>query len=121
MNNITGKNILKDKSYNFALRIIKLYKFLNSKNEFILSKQILRSWTSVWAMIREWEFAQSKADFINKMSVALKEINETWYWLDLLKESWYIEKDNYESIYLDYQEIIKLLISTIKTSKNNLY
>ncbi len=118
MNN--KRNILKEKSYLFSLRIIKLYKYLNERNEYILSKQILRSWTSVWAMVREWEYAQSKVDFINKMSIALKEINETWYWLELLKDSNYIEKDDYKSIYNDYEEIIKLLITTIKTSKSKL-
>lgn len=113
------KSILRWKSYEFSLRIIKLYKFLcDNKKEYILSKQILRSWTSVWAMIREWEFAQSKADFVSKMSIALKEINETWYWLDLLKDSWYLEQFEYNSIYSDYEEIIKMLISTVKTSKS---
>ncbi len=112
------KSVLREKSYNFSLRIIKLFKFLSeTQKEFVISKQILRSWTSVWALIREWEFAQSKADFINKMSIALKEINETWYWLDLLKDSWYISEENYISIYKDYEEIIKMLISTVKTSK----
>ena len=112
------KSVLREKSYNFSLRIIKLFKFLfERQKEFVISKQILRSWTSVWALIREWEFAQSKADFISKMSIALKEINETWYWLDLLKDSWYITEENYNSIYKDYEEIIKMLISTVKTSK----
>lgn len=113
-----NKSILKEKSYNFSLRIIKLYKFLcDEKKEFVISKQILRSWTSVWAMIREWEFAQSRLDFVNKMSVALKEINETWYWLDLLKDSWYLSDKEYISLYSDYEEIIKMLVSTVKTSK----
>jgi len=112
------KSILKDKSYKFSLRIINLYKFLcNDKKEFVISKQLLRAWTSVWAMIREWEFAQSKADFTNKMSVALKEINETWYWLDLLKDSGYLIENEYNSIYSEYEHIIKMLVSTVKTSK----
>jgi len=115
---LSSKSVLKVKSYSFSLRIIKLYKYLcNDKKEFVISKQILRSGTSVWAMIREWEFAQSKADFINKMTIALKEINETWYWLDLLKDSDYLLESEYISLYIDYEEIIKMLISTVKTSK----
>lgn len=93
------KNILKDKSYVFSLRIINLYKYLSdNKNEYTISKQILRSWTSIWALVREWEYAQSKLDFINKMSIALKEANETIYWLDLLYESNFIDIDSYKSI-----------------------
>ncbi|MDD3302185.1 MAG: four helix bundle protein [Candidatus Gracilibacteria bacterium] len=113
-----NKSILKEKSYNFSLRIVKLYKFLcDEKKEFVISKQILRSGTSVGAMIREGEYAQSKLDFVNKMSVALKEINETGYWLDLLKDSGYLSEKEYISLYSDYEEIIKMLISTVKTSK----
>ena len=115
-----NNSILADKSYDFALRIIKLYKYLQNKKEFILSKQLLRSGTAVGALIRESKFAQSKPDFINKLSIALKEANETSYWLSLLKDSNYIEEKHFTSIHNDSEELIKLLVSTIKTSKKNL-
>ena len=115
------ENILKNKSLSFALRIVKAYKYLvKEKNEFVLSKQLLKCGTSVGALVREAEFAQSIPDFINKMSVALKEANETEYWLMLLKESEYIEEDVYSSIINDCQELLRLLISTINTSKKKL-
>lgn len=112
------ESILREKSYRFSIEIIKIYKELSEeKKEFVLSKQLLKSWTAVWALIREAEFAQSKADFINKMSISLKEANETQYWLDLLYDSFYLEKYLYDDIYLKCTECIKLLVSTIKTSK----
>jgi len=115
------ENILKDKSFAFALRIVKAYKYLaKEKNEFVLSKQLLRCGTAIGALVREAEYAQSPPDFINKMSVALKEANETEYWLMLLKESEYIDNDSYLSIVNDCQELLRLLISTINTSKNKL-
>jgi four helix bundle protein len=115
------QNVLKNKSFSFALKIVKAYKYLiNEKKEFVLSKQILRSGTAIGALVREAEYAQSIADFINKMSVALKEANETEYWILLLKESEYIDCGIYSSIIGDCQELIKLLISTINTSKKKL-
>ena len=87
------------------------------KKEFVLSKQILRSGTAIGALVREAEHAQSKADFSRKMSVALKEANETDYWLDLLHQSDYLATDRYASIQPDVQELIKLLVSIVKTSK----
>jgi four helix bundle protein len=109
-----------DKSYTFALRVVKLYKYLVSeKKEYVLSKQILRSGTSIGALIKEAEHAQSKADFINKMSIALKEANETEYWLQLLKDSEYISEQNFKSIHNDSVELIKLLVSIVKSSKIN--
>ena len=115
------ESILKAKSYKFALRIIKLSKFLNIHNkEYILSKQIIRSGTAVGALIREAEFGQSKLDFISKMSISLKEANETEYWLNLLKDSDYLTIENFESIDSDCLELIRLLVSTIKTAKLNL-
>ena len=115
------KNIVADKSYAFALRIIKLYKYLvGEQKEYVLSKQILRSGTSVGALIKESEHAQSKADFLNKMNIALKEANETEYWLMLLKDSDYIDEKSYSSIYPDSVELIKLLASIVKTSKDRL-
>ena len=114
------ENILKVKSYAFALRIINLYKYLCNKKEYILSKQVLRSGTSIGAMVAESEFAQSKADFISKLSIALKEANETLYWLSLLKDSQYITEVMFKNMKIDNEELIKLLISSIKTSKSNL-
>ncbi|GHT72865.1 hypothetical protein FACS189456_2500 [Bacteroidia bacterium] len=112
------QNILRDKSYMFALRMVRAYKFLTSEQrEFVLSKQMLRSGTSVGAMVRESEFAQSAPDFINKLSIALKEANETAYWISLLKDCEYISEDVYLSATKDCEELIKLLVSSIKTSK----
>ena len=110
-----------DKSYAFALRIIKLYKYLIAeKKEYVLSKQILRSGTSIGALVKEAEHAQSKADFLNKMNVALKEANETEYWLMLLKDSKYIEEKSFDSIHEENVEIIKLLASIVKSLKESL-
>lgn len=115
-----NENVLKLKTLAFAIRIVNLYKFLIAEHkEYVLSKQILRSGTSVGAMIREAEFGQSKADFINKLSIAQKEINETIYWLELLKETNYIKHEQYESLNQDAIEIIKLITSSIKTAKKN--
>ncbi len=106
------------KSKAFALRIIKLYKFLCSeKSEFIISKQILRSGTSIGANIREAVRGQSKADFYSKLNISLKEADETAYWLELLFESEYIDKQSFDSIYYDCEEIIRLLVSITKTQK----
>lgn len=111
-------NVVLNKSKAFALRVIKLYKYLcDEKKEFVLSKQVLRSGTSVGANIKEAIRGQSKADFYAKMNISLKEISETEYWLELLYESEYIEKEHFESIYHDCQELIKLLVSITKTQK----
>jgi four helix bundle protein len=111
--------IIKTKSYAFAIRIVKLYKFLNGeKKEYVLSKQLLRSGTSVGALIREAEHAESKSDFKHKLSIAQKEINETIYWLDLLKDTNYLMSEQYESIQKDAIEIIKIITSIIKTLKS---
>ncbi len=113
-------NIILDKSKSFALRIIKLYKYLcDSKKEYILSKQILRSGTSIGANAKEGANAQSKADFCAKMYVAYKEANETEYWLELLYESGYIEKNAFDSMYSDCKELIKILAAITKNAKNN--
>jgi len=111
--------IIRTKSYAFAIRIVKLYKFLNGeKKEYVLSKQLLRSGTSVGALIREAEHAESRPDFKHKLSIAQKEINETIYWLDLLKDTNYLKLDQYESIQKDAVEIIKIITSIIKTLKS---
>ena len=112
------ENTIRDKSFAFALRVVKLAKFLESKKkEFVLSKQVLRSGTAIGALVREAEHAESKADFIHKMSIALKEANETSYWLELLHQGEYIDKESFESIRFDSEEIIKLLVTIVKTSK----
>lgn len=113
------KNVLKDKSFAFAIRIVRLRRYLQEKQEFDISRQLLRSGTAIGALIREAEFAESVADFIHKMSIAQKEANESQYWLDLLVSTDYIEKDAYESIRSDIDELIKLLTSSIKTAKAN--
>jgi four helix bundle protein len=114
-------NVLKEKSFSFALQIIKLYKYLaNEKKEYIIAKQVLRSGISVGAMIEEANQAESKADFIHKLSIANKEANETHYWLRLLKESEYISDKHFQNLIIDNEELMKLLTSSIKTSKKNL-
>jgi four helix bundle protein len=111
-------NVVKNKSYAFALRMIKAYKYLTQEQrEFVLSKQVLRSGTSIGALVREAEHAQSDADFINKMNIALKEANETEYWLMLLNDSEYIDGKTFSSIHADCDELIRLLVSIVKTSK----
>ncbi|NDV81500.1 four helix bundle protein [Bacteroides sp. 51] len=116
-----GKAIVEEKSYIFALRIIKAYKFLTeNKKEFVLAKQLLRCGTAIGALCQEAEHAQSRPDFLSKMNIALKEANETKYWLRLLKDSEYISPDSYESIITDCKELIKLLASIVKTTKNSL-
>jgi four helix bundle protein len=116
------ENVLKDKSYDFALRVIKAYKFLNKEQkEFVLSKQLLRSGTAIGALVREAEYAQSIPNFVNKLSIALKEANETEYWFMLLKDSDYISEDVYSSIIDDCIELIRLLISSIETAKQKLF
>ena len=111
-------NVVADKSKSFAIRIIKFYKYLcDEKKEFVLSKQILRSGTSIGANIRESKNAQSKADFISKMNIALKEADETAYWMELLWESEIIGKSQVIDLYELNTELIKLLTAIIKSSK----
>lgn len=116
-----SENIIKIKSFNFALRIVKLYQFLNQeKREYVLSKQLLRSGTSVGALIRESEHAESKVDFIHKLAIAQKEANETDYWLELLFQSEYLNEAQFQSLKTDIIEINKILASIIISTKNNL-
>ena len=104
----------------FALRIIKLYKFLKEEQQvYVLSKQILRSGTSIGANVRESVNAQSRMDFINKLNIALKEANETEYWLELLHESDILEEKLFESIYDDCKKIVATLTKIIKTTKGS--
>lgn len=114
------ENLILAKSKAFALRVIQLYQYLcETKKEYILSKQVLRSGTSIGANAKEAAHAQSKADFYAKMYIDYKEANETEYWLELLHESGYIEKDAFDSIYSDCKEIIKILAAITKTQKQS--
>ena len=113
--------VLEEKSFIFALRIIRLSNYLKKEHqEYILSKQVLRSGTAIGALIKESKYAQSKADFLHKQMIALKEANETEYWICLLKESGYISSTMFHSIIPDMKEILKLLVSSTKNLKNTL-
>ena len=112
------ENLIEKKSLEFAVRIVKLCQYLQkNKNEYILSKQIMRSGTSIGANVTESQQAQSRADFVSKLSIALKESEETAYWLRLLYATDYISKKMYLSIYEDNHELSKILVSIIKSSK----
>ena len=111
---------LKEKSYKFAIRIVRLVQYLHKeKKEFTISNQVLRSGTNPGAMVREAEFGQSKADFSSKMAIGLKEANETSYWLNLLHDTDYIDDTMFESIHNDCKEIIAMLVASVKTSSTN--
>ena len=115
------ENVLKDKSYKFALRVVKLYKHLTEeKKEYVLSKQVLRSGTSIGANVAEGSQAQSKSDFIHKLSIAHKEAFETEYWLCLLRDAEYITEKQSDSLITDCNELQKLLTSSIKTAKSKM-
>ena len=110
--------IIEDKSLDFAIKIVNLYKFLtNEKKEYILSKQILRSGTSIGANIKESRHAESNADFIHKLAISQKEAGETEYWLIILYKTEYISKIKYESLFKDLKELRKMLSSSILTMK----
>lgn len=114
------ENVLKDKSYKFALRIVKLYKHLaEEKKEFVLSKQVLRSGTSIGTNVTEGNQAQSKSDIIHKLSIANKEAFETEYWLCLLRDAEFITEKQVESLIVDCNELQKILTTSIKTAKDN--
>lgn len=118
-NFIVINNKIEYKSFEFAVRIVNLYKYLLcEKKEHVLSKQLLKSGTSIGANVSEAEKAQSKADFYAKMSISLKEANETYYWLRLLYRTQYINEEEFKSIENDVKEIIALLVSITKTIKN---
>ena len=113
------ENVLHTKSYAFSIRVVNLARYLNvEKKEYILSKQVLRSGTAICALVSEAEFAQSHADLINKLTVGLKEANETKYWISLLHDTQYISPKMYESLIKDIKEIISLLVSIIKKLKD---
>lgn len=120
--NVTKDNPLKDKSFDSALRIIKLFKILKEKRkDFILSKQLLRSGTSIGANIREAQNAQSSADFIHKLAIAQKECDETIYWLELLHQSDFLDEKEFQSIVNDANQILKMLKSSIITTKKRIH
>ena len=107
-------------SKTFAVRIIKLYKYLTEeKKEFVISKQVLRSGTSIGANISESVFAQSRMDFVSKMSIALKEANETKYWLELLVETDYLTEEQYKSVAENVKKIIGTVVNIVNSTKNN--
>jgi four helix bundle protein len=113
-------NVILKKSIDFAIRIVNCYKYLTEeKREFVMSKQVLRSGTSIGANINEAIYAESKNDFIHKMNISLKEAAETEYWLLILKETFFIDEAIYNSLQKDIQEIIKILASIVKTSRGN--
>ncbi|MDR1525071.1 MAG: four helix bundle protein [Tannerella sp.] len=115
------KNVLKEKSYAFALRIVKAYKYLcYEQKEYVLSKQLLRSGTAIGALICEAQYGESSPDFVHKFAIALKEANETRYWLELLKDSAFIDENVFDSVNEECVELIKLLTSSIKTCKRNI-
>ena len=114
-------SILKQKTYDFAIKVIMVYKqIVSGHKEYILSKQFLKAGTAPGALVREAEYAQSKSDFISKMSIALKEANECEYWTSLLRDSGFIAVETADDLLKDDKEIISMLVSTIKTAKANL-
>ena len=114
---MAAESILRDKSFAFAVSIVSICKTLMEKKEYILSRQLMRSGTSIGALIREAKNASSKKDFANKLTIALKEADETVYWLDLLFETNYIEKETYNKLHADCVELIKMLTASLKTVK----
>jgi four helix bundle protein len=121
MNNSDSKNIVEKKSFDFAIRIINVYKYLTEKkNEYVLSKQLLRCGTSIGANVEEAEGAITKKDFLNKMYIAHKESRETSYWIRLLFQTEFITKKQYESIFNDCEDLIKLTGKIISTTSSSL-
>ena len=114
------ENAVLDKSFRFAIRVIRLYQYLcDVKKEYVLSKQMLRSGTSVGANVREANNGESKADFIHKMGIAQKEADETMYWLELMKETGYLTVSEFTSVHSDAGELLKMIRSIILTAKSN--
>ena len=117
---MSRNSILKIKSFEFAIRVINLYKYLKKRHsEHIVSQQILRAGTSIGALIREAEFAESRKDFMHKLYIGLKEANESVYWLELLYATGYINKKMFDSMINDATELLKMLIASVKTIKTN--
>lgn len=112
------ENLIQIKSYAFSLRVVKLYKYLcEKKNEYVISKQIVRSGTSIGANIEEAIVAQSKKDFISKISISYKEARETYYWIRIIKDSGYISQKQGESLLADLEELLKIMTVILKSSK----
>jgi len=118
-NELTNKNVIQKKAYGFALSIIGLYKQMKFQNEYVLSKPLIRSGTSIGANVEEATAAQSRKDFISKMSIASKEARETNYWLRLLRDSKLLKDVDYDEILTKSEEIIRILTSIVKTSQKN--
>ena len=115
-----SKSVIKDKSFCFAIRVVKLYKHLSEiKKEFVMSKQILKIGTVVGALVREAQYAENKANFVLKLAIAQKECDETLYWLELLFETQYLSQSEYESLSNDASELLKMIRSVILTTKKN--
>lgn len=115
------ESLIYNKAFNFSIKIVNLYKYLcNKKREFILSKQVLRSGTSIGANVKEGLFAQSKRDFLSKMNIALKESSGTMYWLELLTATNYIDIHTSKAILSECEELSKILLSIVKTTRQNL-
>ncbi len=114
------QNVIQEKSLAFAIKVVKICQHLISdRREYVLSKQLLRSATSVGAMVREAEHSESKKDFIHKLAIAQKEINETIYWLELMKATDYLQEETFNYLNTDAIEILKIITRIIKTSKFN--
>jgi four helix bundle protein len=116
----TRKNILANKSFDYSYRIVNLYKYLVAKKEYVMSKQLLRSGTSIGAVITEAQNAESKKDFVHKLGIAQKECAESIFWLELLHRSNYLEENDFISINTDTIELLKIIRSSIITAKKNL-
>jgi len=116
-----AESIVRKKSFDFAVRIVKLYRFLcDEKKEFVLSKQLLRSGTSIGANIEEALHGQSKRDYLSKMNIALKEANETLYWIRLFHATELLDDKQKESVFTDCNEIVSILVAIVETTKKNL-
>lgn len=114
------ENIIKIKTLEFAKKIVRVCQGLESKNEYVISKQLKRSGTAPGALVRESEHAESKKDFIHKLSIALKEANETDYWLEVIEDTDYLDETERTILKKDITEIIKILVAIIKTTKASL-
>lgn len=118
---MSRESILKIKSFQFAVRIIKLYQYLKKKHgEYEIAQQVIRAGTAIGALIREAEFAESRKDFIHKLYIGLKEANEANYWLELLHATDYINTRMFDSMKKDAEEIVKMLVSSVRTTKRTL-
>ena len=116
-----NKGVMRDKSFNLALQIIKMCRYIREeRREFDITKQLLKSGTNPGAMVRESEYAETGADFIHKLGIAQKELNESRYWIDLLYAAEYIQESEYRSIMEDVDEVMRLVTRSIKTRKQNL-